>query len=55
MASTTPTHPVTADRAASLPEACCGDRVGDRRVRLPRRERSVASRLGAAVRRIIAR
>ncbi len=41
-------------RAEAL-EGACGQRVGDRRVRVPRKERSAAARLGAAVRRIIAR
>jgi hypothetical protein len=39
-------------RLEALKEAC-GTHVGDRRVRIPRKERSVASRIGAAVRRLL--
>lgn len=54
MAGTSNTATQAPQRAEALEEAC-GQRVGDRRVRVPRKERSAVARLGAAVRRIIGR
>ncbi|MDO9443760.1 MAG: hypothetical protein Q7K37_00440 [Dehalococcoidia bacterium] len=46
-----PAAPASA-RLEALKEAC-GEHVGDRRVRVPRRERSLTTRICAAVRRLL--